>query len=281
MEKQEFLKKIEIDLKISKNSQYTVQSYINANQRLIDFFGKTPDEMQEDDVKMYMAEKLSDKAAASIILFLAAIKFAYSNILKKDITAGIKRPKREKRIPAVLTKQEIRDLLKVLDTKKSYLMVAMLYACGFRVSELINLKIENLNFEERIGHIRQAKGRKDRIFNIPNFLYKKLKKHIENQKKAGKEYVFSSSYSNSKSSEQLSIRNLQKIVSSAAVRAGINKDVHCHTLRHSFATHLLEDGVDIRKIQELLGHADLSTTQIYTHISSEELKKIKSPIDRL
>jgi integrase/recombinase XerD len=150
-----------------------------------------------------------------------------------------------------------------------------MYACGLRVSELTNLKIKDINFNEKSGNLRQAKGRKDRVFNIPNFIFEDLEKQAEFQKKENKEFLFSGP------KEKLSSRNLQKIVSAAARRAGIKKDVHCHTLRHSFATHLLENNVDIRKIQELLGHADLSTTQIYTHISREELKKVKSPLDEL
>ena len=126
-----------------------------------------------------------------------------------------------------------------------------------------------------IGHVRQSKGKKDRIFNIPKFLVKRLEKQSLNQKENGEEYLFTGPKG------KLSDRNLQKIVRVVAKKAGINKEVSPHTLRHSFATHLLENDVDIRKIQELLGHADLSTTQIYTHISTEELKKITSPIDSL
>ena len=151
-------------------------------------------------------------------------------------------------------------------------MVSLIYACGFRVSELTNLKIKDLNFQEKIGYVRQAKGKKDRIFNIPDFLSKDLKKQSEKQQ--DKEYLFTGK------KRKLTSRNIQKIVSLASNKAGIQK-AHPHTLRHSFATHLLENDTDIRKIQELLGHADLSTTQIYTHISTEELKKIKSPLDEM
>jgi len=222
-----------------------------------------------------MAEKLSERASISTIMFLSAIRYAYSNILHNDITAGIKRPKKEKRIPEVLSKEEIKLLLSSLVNKKSKLMVSMLYACGFRVSELVNLKVRDLDFNDKTGSVKQAKGKKDRTFNIPEFLFSDLKEQAETQKQANQEYLFTSK------NGQLTSRNLQKIVKTAVKIAGIKKDVHPHTLRHSFATHLLEDGIDIRKIQELLGHTDLSTTQIYTHISTEELKKIKSPIDDL
>jgi len=277
MEKEEFLQKLEVELKISKNSQHTLKNYIKANKQLIESVNKNPDQITEDDLKLYIADNLSDSSASSIIVFLAAIKYAFSSILKKDITINLKRPKRDKKIPDVLTKDEIKKLLEVLDSKKSKLMLSLIYACGFRVSELVNLKTENLNFEEKIGQIKQAKGRKDRIFNIPNFLIEDLKKQVEKQKNINSEFLFSNPTTKSK----LSSRNIQKIVSLATKKAGIQKKVHPHTLRHSFATHLLENSVDIRKIQELLGHADLSTTQIYTHISTEELKKIQSPIDDL
>lgn len=275
MNQEEFLKKLEIELKISKNSHYTIRNYLDANKQLFEHSHKQPSDINIDDVKQFMAEKLSDRSASSIILFLAALKYAYTNILQTDPTTGIKRPKKEKRIPEVLSKEEVKRLFDSLINKKSKLMISLVYACGFRVSELLNLKILDLDFTEKTGKIKQAKGRKDRSFNIPVFLAEDLKEQVENQKKNNEEYVFTGSQG------KMTDRNIQKIVRLAAKRAGIQKSVHTHTLRHSFATHLLENGVDIRKIQELLGHSDLSTTQIYTHISTEELKKIKSPIDEL
>ncbi|MFZ5955093.1 MAG: site-specific tyrosine recombinase/integron integrase [Nanoarchaeota archaeon] len=273
MEKEEFLRKLNVELKISKNSDYTIRNYLYFNSVLIDFFKKNPDQINTDDVKEFMATNLSSKATSSIILFLSAIKYAYKNILSKDITESIKRPKKEKKIPAVLTKIEIKSLINSIKNQKSKLMICLIYACGFRVSELTNLQVKDLNFNEKIGHIRQAKGKKDRIFNIPEFLFDELKKQSDFQKKSGNDFLFTGPKG------KLSPRNLQKIINNAMKKSGIEKQIHPHTLRHSFATHLLEDGVDIRKIQELLGHSDLSTTQIYTHISAEELKKIKSPID--
>ena len=274
MDKQEFLQKLETELKISKNSEYTIRNYLAANSHLIDFTKKSPEELSEDDVKLYLVENLIEKSSSSTILFLAAIKYAFSNILKKDITTDIKRPKKEKKLPIVLTKEEVKKLISSINNQKSKLMVSVLYACGFRVSELVNLKINDLDFNEKIGHARQAKGKKDRIFNIPDFLLTELQSQAETQQNQS-EYLFSGPNGN------LSSRNIQKIVSKAAKKAEINKQVSPHTLRHSFATHLLENGTDIRFIQTLLGHNSLSTTQIYTHVSTEQIKKIKSPIDSL
>ena len=118
MERGEFLEKIRVELKISKNSEYTVRNYLRANENLLNFSKKQPEQVTEDDVKLYISDNLSNRAATSIILFLAAIKYAYSNVLKQDITQGIKRPKREIRIPSVLTKEEIKKLMNIIETKK-------------------------------------------------------------------------------------------------------------------------------------------------------------------
>lgn len=276
MTPQEFLQKLEIELKISKNSSHTLNSYTRANKKLFEFMKKNPEQINEDDIKSYIIKKLDNSSASSVIVFLSAIKYAYSIIFGKDnLTVGIKRPKKEKKIPAVLTKDETKKLLESFDNKKSRLMASLIYACGLRVSELINLKINDLDFSEKIGQIRQGKGKKDRVFNIPSFLFEDLQFHIGSQKENNQEYLFTGPKG------KLTSRNLQKIISGAARRAGIKKDVHCHTLRHSFATHLLENGVDIRKIQILLGHSSISTTELYTHVSREQLKDIKSPIDSL
>ncbi len=275
MNKLEFLKKLEIELKISKNSKYTLRNYLDSNKKLFEFCNKEPEGINIDDVKSYLVEKLDNKSSSSTILFLAAIKYSYETILKKDITLGIKRPKKERRIPTVLTKQEIKDLINSIHNLKSKLMIRLMYACGLRVSELVNLKINNLHFIEKTGYVKQGKGKKDRAFNIPDSLIEDLKKQVEQQKSMNQEYLFSGPKS------YLTPRNIQKIVERASKKAGIKKEVHCHTLRHSFATHLLESGIDIRMIQALLGHSDLSTTQIYTHVSREQLSKIKSPLDNL
>jgi len=276
VKKEEFLKKLQIELKVSKNSEYTLKNYLKFNELFLNFLSKEPAEIDEDDVKFYIAENLSERSAISTIMFLAALKYSSSAILKKDLTANIKRPKREKRIPVVLTKNEIKNLFASLNTKKSLLMVSLMYATGMRVSELASLRIDDLNFEERIGNVKQGKGKKDRFFNIPDFLFSKLKHQAESEKNEGRIFLFSG-----RDGKKMSARNLQKIVKHAAKKAGIKKDIHCHTLRHSFATHLLEDGTDIRFIQHLLGHSSISTTELYTHISPATIKKIKSPIDNL
>ena len=272
MTPQELLRNLETEIKISKLSPYTVRNYVSFNKRLFEHSNKNPEEINQQDIKNFLADKMSDKSSSSTILFLAAVKYSYSTILGKDPTAGVKRPKNEKKIPIVLTKEEVLKLIEGAQTKKSRLMIQVLYSSGLRVSEIVNLKKQDLDFNENIGWVRSGKGKKDRMFIISKKLSNKLKKFIE--KRPSWNYVFSEK-------KPLSTRNIQKIIQKAGFKAMINKQVHPHTLRHSFATHLLEDGTDIRKIQILLGHSSLSTTEKYTHVSSSELKKILSPLDRL
>lgn len=275
MEKEEFLRKLDVELKVAKSSGYTRRNYVFANEEFFGFLDKSPENVNSDDLKAFIAEHLHDKSPSTITLFLAAIKYSFTTILEKDITSKIKRPKKENRFPVVLTKEEVRGLIKNINNEKSKLMVSLMYACGLRVSELTSLKVDDLNFGDNTGLVSQSKGKKDRYFNIPKFLEEDLMNQVRAQRDKKVSYLFSGP------GGRLSQRNIQKIVSKAKEKAGINKKVSCHTLRHSFATHLLENDIDIRKIQELLGHSDLSTTQIYTHISREELKKVSSPIDSL
>ncbi len=185
MEKEDFLKKLEIELKIRKNSDYTIRNYLYFNKKLLDFLNKKPEDITQNDIKMFMAYFLSNKSSSSSILALAAIRFAFSSILNFDPTSGIKRPKKEKKLPEVLTKDEVLKLIEAADTKKSKLILSLIYAAGLRVSELTNLKKSDLNFQELTGYVRKAKGKKDRIFNIPSYLIKDIFKKLfkELQKK--------------------------------------------------------------------------------------------------
>jgi integrase/recombinase XerD len=202
------------------------------------------------------------------------MKFYYSEILGKNIN-WIKTPREDKKLPVVLSKKEIKDLITKTDNVKHRLIIELLYSTGLRLSECINLRYKDLDIDENIGWVRKGKGSKDRIFIISEIFKKDL---IYYKKKYGfseNGFIFTVS------GRKMSPRGIQHAIKISVERAGIEKSVHVHTLRHSFATHLLENGVDIRKIQKLLGHSNLQTTQIYTQVSSEEIKKIKSPLDMI
>ena len=182
--------------------------------------------------------------------------------------------KPEKKLPTVLTKEEIRKLLNTIENPKHKLLVEFMYSSGLRVSECVSLKIDDLDFNEKIGKIKHGKGNKERYIILSDNLIQHLSDYI-GKKKDKSPYIFSIK------DRHITIRQAQKVVKESAKKAGIKKRVFCHALRSSFATHLLEAGTDIRVIQELLGHSDLSTTQIYTKVSTQQLKRVKSPLDTL
>ena len=262
------------ELKLRNFSDKTILAYVTHNKRFLKYVKKNERTITEKDVKSYIAHIISDRKSSpkTAALVKASLKFYYDEILKKKIV-NFKTPKIEKHLPTVLTRNEIKKLINNAKTKKSKLILMTLYSSGLRLSECINLKLKDLELEEKIGWVRKGKGGKDRVIILSKTLVEKLKHHNQTDIDA---YLFSN-----KQGKTLSARNVQKIVARAARKAGIRKRVTPHALRHSFATHLLESGTDIRKIQELLGHANLQTTQIYTKVSTEELKKVKSPLDNL
>jgi len=267
------LQKLETELKLRAFSPETVKAYLYWNNDLLKNVNKNPVDMTEDDIKNYIAKKLSNGVdAKSIVLVRAALKFFYDEVLEKKIV-NLKTPKVAKKLPIVLTKDEIVRLINSVRNNKHRLMISLMYSSGLRLSELLNLKVGDLELVEKIGWVRSGKGSKDRIFILPEKLIDELKDYVEGKKES--DYMFTGR------NGRMTPRNVQKIIKRAIKVAGIEKDIHPHSLRHSFGTHLLEDGVDIRKIQVLMGHSNLSTTQIYTHVTTDELKKIKNPLDNL
>jgi len=195
-----------------------------------------------------------------------------NNFFKKN---KIPKPKiiKENQLPNIISKTQILEIIEKEPNKKHKLIIETLYSTGIRVSEIIKLKKENIDFENNIVNIKGGKGNKDRITIISKNLIEKIKEYIlqTNPKK----YIFESEWKGNK--KQLDERTIQLIVKNASQR--IKLIISPHTLRHSFATHLLEQGTDIRHIQKLLGHSKLETTQIYTHVAKNNLKNIKNPLD--
>ena len=268
------LEKLETELRIRGFSDHTIKNYLTQNKLFLDFIKKQPNEIEEDDIKQYFANlqknNISNKTLA---LKKAALIFFYKGILNKDIIK-FKTPKAERKIPEILTKEEVKSLIQATKSLKSRLIVKCLYSTGLRVSELVNLRLKDLSIDRKEGWVRKGKGSKDRFFKISDLLLEDLNKYILTLDDK-EQFLFPGK------NKTLTSRNVQKIIERSARKANLQKKVSPHKLRHSFATHLLDQGTDIRIIQELLGHADLSTTQIYTHVSKEQLKKIKSPLDSL
>ena len=270
------LDKLETELKIRGFSKRTVDTYIFHAKKFLEFVKKNPSSVIEDDAKRFIAYLMTTKRykPGSVNLALSSLKFFYKEILQNTAFNAVKAPKLEKKLPTVLTKEEVKKLLSVLENPKHRLLVEFLYSSGLRVSECVSLKIDDLDLTEKIGKIKHGKGNKERYIILSDNLILHLNEYMKN-KKDSTSYIFSVN------NRPITIRQAQKIVKDAANKAGIRKRVFCHALRSSFATHLLESGTDIRVIQELLGHSNLSTTQIYTKVSTQQLKKVKSPLDNL
>ena len=272
-----FFDKLKRELEIRNFSHKTVESYLYYNQDLLNFCRKGPTEVNESDIKSYVKYLLDERTVATATARLAinALKFYYLNVKGRRFKFLFSRsmPKRPRRLPVVLSKQEIYRLLGVMKNPKHKLILAFMYSSGLRVGEVVKVKVKDIDLEQKIIWVRQGKGRKDRQSIISEKLIYVLGKLIK-FKNAG-DYLFVGQ----KSGSYLSARSVEKIFSQALGNSGIKKQATCHSLRHSFATHLLEDGVDIRYIQQLLGHKQISTTEIYTKVSGRKLREIKSPLD--
>lgn len=204
-----------------------------------------------------------------------AVKFYYEKILGRDkFFVEIPRPKKASKLPKVIHNQDIKKLLEVTTNIKHNTILKLTYGMGLRVSEIINLKISDIDSKNMQVFLRRAKGKKDRYVNLPESVLQQLRLYFLEYKP--KEYLFEGQFGG-----QYSIRSAQQVFKSALLKAGLHKTVGIHSLRHSFATHLLENGTDVRFIQELLGHKDIKTTLLYTNVSDTSIRKIKSPLDDL
>ncbi|MBI4653963.1 MAG: tyrosine-type recombinase/integrase [Nitrospirae bacterium] len=204
-----------------------------------------------------------------------ALKFYYGTMLKKRFLYEIKRPRKDKKLPVVLSKEEVAKILNAVDNIKHKAILMIAYSSGLRVSEVVKLKAEDIDSKRMLIHVKGAKGRKDRYTLLSETVLETLRAYW--RKYRPQKWLFEGA----REGRYLSTRTADKIFVNACEKAGIKKEVSFHTLRHSFATHLLEGGKDLRYIQELLGHTHSKTTEIYTHVSTKSLGKIVSPIDTL
>jgi len=208
---------------------------------------------------------------------ISALKKYYGKICQKTIDPGeLDRPRRQRRLPNVLSKEEVKKILNSIQNEKHRLMLSMVYGCGLRRNEVLNLTLFDVDRSRKLLRIRQSKGFKDRFVPLSDKLIEMIDRYLLHYRP--EKYLFEGQYRGTKYSET----SLEKIFRRAFERAGINKqDITLHGLRHSYATHLLESGTDLRYIQELLGHKSSRTTEIYTHVTTQSIQKIRSPFDDL
>ena len=277
----EALRQFVQQLKLKGYSNSTITTYRSEFLQLLQLLNKKPvNDLSVDDVKRYMVysmEKLgiSENTAHSRI---NALKFYFEQVLGRDkFFWEIPRPKKPQQLPRLLNEKELAGLFNALSNKKHKAMLFTAYSAGLRVSEIVNLKIADIDSERMQIRIANAKGKKDRYVNLSPVLLDILRKYISTYKPKPRLYLFESDDTGT----AYPTRTVQQIFANAKNKAGILKQVGVHSLRHSFATHLLDKGTDIKYIKDLLGHFNIKTTERYLHVSKQQLVNIVSPLDDL
>jgi integrase/recombinase XerD len=263
----DLIKTFSMELHNHNYAKNTIKMYIRHVEKFIKYSEIFP-YPPEERIRIFLYE-YSDSYEQNRIAH-HAIKLFYKLVLKKPCPYRIHQAKRRKRLPGILNKNEIHTILSRITNKKHFLMIALLYASGLRVSEVVALKVKDIDLEALTIHVRNSKHHKDRITVISPKLKNDLNTLIKGRKP--EEYIFISMHN-----KKYSIRTVQQILENALAKTSINKKATCHTLRHSFATHLKENGVDLKSIQSLLGHKSIKTTSVYIHLANSIERKIKSP----
>jgi site-specific recombinase XerD len=263
-------------LRSKRYSESTIATYSEALKSFLVFFRDKPTaEITNSDVIIYNNEYIlkNNLSASYQNQTINAIKLFFKIIHdSKMVTEELHRPKNAKTLPNVLSKEEALRLIELTSNLKHKTLLALIYSAGLRISEAINMKITDIDSQRMLIHVKNAKGKKDRYTLLSTKVLGLLKEYYTIYKP--KTFLFEG-----QSGEQYSSRSAQAVLHQSAKKAGITKQISLHTLRHSFATHLLENGTDLRYIQDLLGHSSPKTTMIYTHVSSTSLKNIINPFD--
>ncbi|MFM7467482.1 MAG: site-specific tyrosine recombinase/integron integrase [Crocinitomicaceae bacterium] len=279
MNTQQHLNSFKNYMNYRRYSQNTIKTYSDALDVFFRFFqNKTIESLNKEDLIQFNTEYILKKNLSSSYQnqVINAIKLFYRNRFNRSMEVDyIQRPRREKRLPNVLSKDEVKSILESPTNLKHRAMLSLIYACGLRRSELLNLTLKDILSDRNLIFIRQSKGKKDRVAPIGNKLIEMLRDYYKAFKP--KTWLFEGQFPNTKYSE----KSLENVLKQSLSKAKISKKVSLHWLRHSYATHLLESGTDLRYIQELLGHSSSRTTEIYTHVSTRNLQQIRSPFDDL
>lgn len=265
-------------LKQKRYSESTIKTYLHYFGDFVRHFkGKDLTLVTHEQINEYIIELMEQTQMSSSQQNqrINAIKFYYEKVLHRDPAYfSVERPRRERKLPEVLAKSEVQRILEVTENIKHRCILALIYSAGLRRSELLNLKTTDVDSKRMLLKISGAKGKKDRYSILSEKLLGLLREYYRQYRP--KNWLFESP-----GGKQYSATSVQNILKRSARKAGIKKRVHLHMLRHSFATHLLEQGTNLRIIQELLGHESIKTTEIYTHISNADLQNLKNPLDDL
>lgn len=271
------IEKLKLECQRRGLSPRTIETYAQCLNQFLKVKRKQNSELKsitKEEIKEYLDRFLD--CPNTLNVHLNAIKFFFQEVLHKKLTVNVHFSKTPKRLPEFLTKEETIRFLNVIENFKHRLMIELMYGTGMRVSELVSLKVKDFCFDNNYGWIRQGKGRKDRLFILPLKLKERIQELIASQKLNSDSWLFPG-----QSGDHYSVSSIQAIVKNAKKKAGIEKNIHPHTLRHSFATHVIQNGYSLMELQPLMGHSKLETTMIYLHTASPNMLNVRSPLDSL
>ena len=262
-------------------SPATIRLYLHAVEDFARYFGKSPDKLEQEQMRQYQLHLLQERKLAvdTIIGRIAALRFFYVKVLRRPYhQVDLVYPKQPSRLPTILSEEEVAQLLASANSAYHFVILMTLYSTGLRRAELCRLKVEDVDSERMVIHVRQGKGNRDRDVPLSPKLLEVLRDYWRWRKPG--EYLFPSLL-RTRPGQPIDVKTVWYAVQQAAQRAGIKKKVSPHTLRHSWATHLLERGTDLRTIQLLLGHVDLEAMTLYLHLSQAHMQRVVNPIDSL
>jgi site-specific recombinase XerD len=269
---------MEQDLRLRRYSPRTIENYLLRVKQFVGYFMRPPTELGLEHIREYQVY-LTERLGASWEVFnqtVCALRFFYSVTLNSDLDVRrIPYQKKSKRVPVVLSRQEMAALLASVDNLKHRTLLSMSYATGMRLSEVLHLRVSDIDSQRRTVRVEQGKGRKDRYVMLADRLLGELREYVKQYQP--KDWLFPGQ----RPGTPLSSSAAQIVFRCAVERIGLKKPVSFHSMRHAFATHLLESGADIRRVQVLLGHRSVTSTQVYTHVATDYLKTTKSPYDSL
>lgn len=271
----ELRRRMREDLQLAGYSQRTIESYIDTVRVLAKHYRRSPDLLTEEEVRQFFIHLISERklSRSSITVYLCGIKFFFVTTLKKKLNVlDMVRPQPSKKLPTVLSQEEVRTILKLVKRPIYRMALTLIYACGLRISEGVQLKVIDIDGKRNLLKVRNGKGGKDRYVPLHERPLELLRGYY-------RQYVKSSEFLFPRKDGHIFANTLECAFRKAVRESGVNKPATVHSLRHSFATHLLECGEDIRTIKDILGHSSIVTTDIYTHMTDKITTRLKVSLD--
>ena len=265
------------DLLLKRYSPNTIRAYLHCIRNFAKYFMRPPAEMGETEVRQFMLHLAQDRQVSAFVqsMHVNALKFLYRITLRRpQVVEHLPYPKRPRTLPKVLTMQEVLALFTAIKSAKYKAILAIAYGAGLRVSEVCALKPTDIDSQRMLIHVRRGKGNKDRYVLLGETMLTLLREYYQKVRRKG-DYLFPGQ----KPQNPLTPEAIRKVLKKVTAQASLSKKITPHTLRHSFATHLLETGYDLRVVQTLLGHTSIQTTQRYTHVTDRILSLTRSPLD--